>query len=329
MSYIGGMANGLTPARRVVLLASVILACGIDENGLNSGNDASVSDSSIDAAADAANDVVKDVVSELPPSCTTLDVSACVDSGVPDGWAPVIASLGVTTCPTTQDYTVNAYGDNPQPDGGCGCGCTTKGSFTCAGPLAVGQECNCPNCGSNGTVDAGDEAGCYQTGNGHDFSIGTLTAKDLGVGCNATNTSTPGATTGNVTVCVPACAANYCGQTGTYHRCIWSSSENVCPAPFTGPKDTIGLPTDVNVACSCGCVAEKVGNCGGSVNYYPSADCSGTANGTTTLGMCKTTGGTTIGSFYLTPSVPTAICDAGAPPPTASFNSSITLCCLP
>jgi len=322
MGYNGTMANGLTPARRMVLLASVIVACGIDENGLEV-NDASVSDSS---SVDASNDAVKDVVTELPQSCTTLDVSACVDSGVPDGWAPIVANIASPTCPTTADYTVNAYGDNPQADGGCGCGCATKGSYSCAGTVTYWQQ----SCTNAETFDASDDGGCYATNGSHDFKMGSATVSDLGAGCTASNTSTPGSTTGDVTVCVPACTADYCGQTGVYHRCIWSATQTACPTPFTGPKDTIGSPTDVNVACTCGCTINK-GSCDATIKLYGGGDttCGTTSVGSVAVGTCFNSGGGTVDSFYYQPSVPTVACDASAPAPTATFNAPITVCCLP
>ena len=141
----------------------VLVGCGIDEGGLLS--DGSVpTDATTDAFADSpSNDASKDVVTELPPSCTTLDVSACVDSGIPDRWSPVVTSATVASCPDTANYgTPQTYVDKLGASGPCACGCTSSGSYSCTGNMKWATMCGggmCTFAGCNAPVTSLFDAG--------------------------------------------------------------------------------------------------------------------------------------------------------------------------
>ena len=288
---------------------------------------------------DAPADASKDVVNELPQSCTTLDVSACADSGIPDGWEPVVTASN-PGCPTTVDYDQpDGYVGNLGSTGSCTCGCTPTGFFSCEGQFQYADNCgNCgggiAGCGTPTTVDAGGDASCFVTGNSQaDLAVtGTLNAKQNGVGCDASTTSTLAPTSSPVTVCLPHCTADYCGVGSVYQRCIWSATQTTCPAPWS-KQSTIGRSSDISVGCGCSCTPFKVGFCSATIDYYEGTSsaaltCSTVASGVfNTLPNCEH-GGSNVVSFYYNPSPPTVSCDASAAAPTVGFNSPTTVCCL-
>ena len=318
----------------------LFIACGIDESGTAPGDGSTGPDVGLDGPGpgDAGGDkVTKDVVSEPPPSCTTLDITACASGGVPSGWAAVVTTSNVS-CPNNADYTPSSYVDNLGTTGSCTCGCTPTGAYTCVGDVEYGQNCgsSCNSytaCSNLGAFDAGDTTECVNIPNNSDFGIGGPPGLGTGTAnCNASTTTSPTATSNPLTVCAPKCTADYCGVATGYSRCIWSATQTACPAPFTAAApETVGLAGDINVgSCGCTCAVSPSGACNASVDLYQQPGCDG-GSSTKSMNTCAVTGATKYQSLKYNPTVPSVMCNASAgPPPTAAFGSSaMTVCCLP
>ena len=329
--------------RRAVLLAgilgffsaaTVVVECGIDEGGLEPP-DGAVDGTTGDVVVDSPTDVPLDV----PQGCTTLDASACVDSGLPDGWSYVGVANMQATCPTT-GYTQQEYVDNLKLEAGaCACGpCTTSGYYSCTPQLTVSTGGG-PPCSSSATFDAGNDASCFDISSlspdDHvQVILSTTFPTPVGVGCDASVVGGQGYTADTVTACTPtSCTADYCGLPSPFRRCILSTTEKTCPAPFTGGAGVVGPTSAVHVACeACSCrFASSFGLCTGSTEAYSDTKCSsGSDLGAATSACNKPSAGTNVGSIHYMPNVPIpgcALTDGGTG--TVDFTSSITVCCLP
>ena len=153
------MRRGVVLAVFVVIpIAGAFVACGLDESG--TAADGSVDVTTKDGAADVVSDVISDAPIDVPQACSTLDATACVDAGLPDGWTFAAVAPGDTPCPSS-DYTQNVYIHDPVADGGCLCACTASGSFDCSGSVNAGTQ---PGCNGNKsfTFDAGNERGVHR-----------------------------------------------------------------------------------------------------------------------------------------------------------------------
>ncbi len=315
--------------RRILVLTTVIVACGIDESGLLP-DDASLGDSGDSSITDSGP---ADVPADIPQGCKTLNTSACIDADIPDGWTLVALATTPVTC--TPDYDQQQYVHDLQLEAGsCACGCTSTGSYSCGGSVAFGSNCGpCSgvgSCSNKGTFDAGDDAGCVPTGftNSPDIAIGPLPTPTSGsAGCDA-STGAVGYTSSALTACVPKCTADYCNIGSAFKRCI-ISTQPTCPAPFVN-RDTMGSAGVVSATCDpCTCKTNPVGSCSASITYYGTTDCTTTAVGTSTAPTCKGTGQTSLGSFTYTPTDPTVSCAASAADGSVGFGSPITVCCMP
>ena len=311
-----------TCAASVLTAAS---ACGLDEVGLQS----------VDASSDgfSAGDVVTDSQRDAVQGCATVDASACVDASIPDGWTLVAYGANGGTCPAAFD-SYDYVRDPKLEAGACGCGCSSTGSYSCGGTIAYGTSCgNCQggvnNCNNRDTANSGPDGGCFPTStSAPDFAVGALpTASPIGVGCDASAVGTQTFTATPATVCAPHCDADYCASRGTMRTCV-VSNQTTCPAPFA-PADTIGLSGDVSVSCAaCTCTTSQNGDCNGSVAYFANSNSCGGTGTSINASSCKTTGGTSIGSFRYSVTVPTVQCAPSEGSGDAGFAKSLTVCCL-
>ncbi len=310
----------------------IVGACGLDENGLE-GMDASLdvaSGNDTSPMKDAGSDAPFDVV--IPPACTTLDATACLDADVPDGWTLVGLATSNIACPQGDAYAPSNYLNDLQLEAGaCSCSCTASGSYSCAAPYlyAWGGGCNGTD---DASFDGGDEAACVTfNGNDHHFEVfGTNPSPEpVNVGCDATAEGT-GWFGAGVTTCTPSCAADYCNIASPFSRCIISTTETVCPAPFqASAAGPIGPTGAVQVECTgCGCSAAPIGGCDASFSVFGTSSCGSFIHNVPLDFGCQDYGANS-NSFSYTPSDPPVGCALSGGGGKAVFNPPITVCCLP
>lgn len=252
-----------------------------------------------------------------PVACTTLD-AACL-GGIPAGWQPV--TVGDGGCPAA--FTAATLRTNPRvADGGCACGaCQVVGQYQCTNSVAVsgGDGCNDP------TLVTALPDTCTQAQAQH------VEAHPIGaggtVGCFAANDAGTGAATDPLTVCYPACTADFCGGGG--RRCIVSEGDVPCPGGFTLLAKA-GTGADPGCA-PCACDAGPAGPCRGSVTVFDTNDCADSgASATYAVGTCNqfsTSNNYNSLVVHLVP--PDASCTASAGPGAAdaSLVGVRTICC--
>lgn len=326
--------------RRVACLAVLVsgvigfaAACGIDEGGLLPP------DASQDVGASDVNAPdIKDVVLDIPMACQTLDATACLDASVPDGWTLVALATSSTICPTTADWTPASFVYNLQADNGdCTCSCTPTGQYSCEGPLTFHWSGS--TCSNQETFDAGQEGGCFQTGqNDPNAGLGTPTTFPSGGDCDAGTPSSATFTSSPVTSCVPKCTADYCGTGGSFKRCVISSTATNCPPPFAPalqsatPPGQIGPSPAGYVTCAgCGCVPYAVPPiCKTTFAAYSSPDCTtGLLDAALPMNQCNQNVGGGVKSVFYTPTDPIGNCNSlGGGPSGVGFTPGITVCCM-
>jgi hypothetical protein len=329
--------------RRVALVtmvltsaAGIFVACGLDESGLESA-DASLDVGSSDTSfKDTSSDAPFDVV--INPGCKTLDATACLDADVPDGWTLVGLATSNTACPSN-DYSPAQYVDNLELEAGaCSCTCTSSGSYSCAGSYTYawgGGGGGCMQGTQDASFAAGDDASCVTfNGNDHHFEVygANPTPTPVDVGCDA-SLGGMGWTSDPVTTCTPSCAADYCHIAAPFMRCIISTTETTCPAPFVGSQSTsvpaqIGPTGAVAVSCNgCGCSAGPQSGCDASFAAFGSGGCTSFIHAVP-LDDCQDWGGN-VNSFSYTPNDPPVACQPSGGGGKATFSTPITVCCLP
>jgi hypothetical protein len=311
-------------------LAGGFIACGIDENGQSS-------DGGLDATFDSpVIDSPLDVPIDVPQACKTLDATACIgDASVPDGWTYTVITAGDMLCPTTLDYDKTNFLTGLAPQGGCVCSCAASGTIDCSGTIEAGSQGG--NCDGRWTFfDAGNDAACITTSwaDPH-YAVPTPPTSTAKAQCDASGTP-PGWTASTETSCTPKCTADYCNVGNTYKRCIITSQNLLCPAPFTQAQPTFGVEAGVVTSCSgCGCAINS-GKCSATIVPFNTTSCdTALADASPANGVCNATGigGSPgqVNSFMYTPTVPPVSCAPTAITGTSSaqFAGTVTVCCLP
>jgi hypothetical protein len=211
----------------VGVVASVAVACGLDENGTATDGSVDVvvtNEGGMDVAPNdvVAPDVQNDVA--LPPTCSATDVSCLgFDAGVPDGWAPFV--IAPSACPAG-DYTGSPWQINARlATGACMCGCTASGAYTCPSTITVDTGGNC------GTTETA-EAGVCTPQNPQSMHMELPNAPTAsGIVACAPDASAASAASDPVTLCSIGCdagAQGLCGQSPG-QRCIAADGIQACP----------------------------------------------------------------------------------------------------
>jgi len=231
--------------RRAVFVSffACAAACAISESGLLPD---------VDAGAEAGIDVVQ--------PCATLD-AACLGALDPS-WKPVALASG--NCPP--DFTLEILKTNPRDvQGSCACGaCSTIGSFACDAGVPISGGDN--NCGDSPFVTVPPGVCTNVTPTQH-FRPHAVNATGT-VGCFAPNDAGAGAVTDDVALCVPGCAADFCGGAS---RCVMAPGEIGCPSGF---QLFARVGTGADPGCApCACEAGAPGACGGSATAYFNDGC--------------------------------------------------------
>jgi hypothetical protein len=312
-----------------VSVACWIVACGIDESGLSTG-DASV-------GPDASDDVVVDVVLDVPvvdnyvpPPCTdpdaTIDAS-CLGKPVPLGWIPVGIQEGVTTtCPGDGgDFTTEPYVEDPQlAPNACVCtGCAASGDWTCDYQLSAGSTC------TSTTMDA-SASFCWSISHGSISAVATRSGSPTCGGGQQIGNGDAMATP--VTTCVPTrCQSDYCSLGGQgYSLCVLNSqvSDGGCPADFPNSK-VVGVSTVLGCAgCqTCG-LANADAGCSAGFTAYSGANCDNTALGSgTSDGTCLMVNYASVYFDAAPPPVPNCGPSTGVTGGAAALVGPLTICC--
>lgn len=280
-------------ALALVFAAGAIAACALDEAGVFE-----------DGGADA----------NVPEACATLD-AACLGALDPI-WTPV--AIGDGGCGA--GWSSVHLATNPHDTAtSCACGaCDVVGSYSCeAGvPISGGD-----NCGDNPFATATPGTCTNVTPTQH-LKAHLVNANGT-VGCFAANDAGTGAQADDLVVCVPGCAADFCGATKT---CVMAEGEVNCPSGF---QLAARAGTGVDPGCGpCACEAGPPGECGGTVTAFFQTGCHAADDaGVYAVDTC-----TVINAQYksvdveLTP--PDASCAVTAQPEgDASLTGIKTICC--
>ena len=277
------------------LVLSAIVACGIDENGLEP----------VDASTQEAG-----------PACTTLD-AACLGP-LPTSWTPV----SVTDAGCRVGFTKTTLVGNPQVlPNGCACGsCEVIGAYDCdaASPISGGNNCN------DDPIATAPTGQC--TGASAQHLEAHLVHATGTVGCFAPNDAGAGATGGLVGLCVPGCTADFCAAAS---QCAISEGEVPCP-PGLSLFGYVG--TDVDPGCApCACEAGAPGTCGGTVTGFQSSTCDDSGGGASApVGSCNVFPSGDYASVLVTLTPPATTCAVVPGPPDpgdASLVQPKTICC--
>ncbi|HEY8039552.1 MAG TPA: hypothetical protein VIF15_07150 [Polyangiaceae bacterium] len=252
------------------VLAAWAVACGLPQGGLGPGDDGGSDDGS-GGVADGAGVVDQ---TPVPPSCSTID-AGCLGALL-SGWQPV--SLGDAGCGPAFDAATLHVNARLPPDG-CRCGpCQIIGSFDCTAPVDISGGNNC----TDPTLVSAAPGVCTQAQAQHVEAYPNDATGS--VGCLSPDDAGAGVVTDTLTICVPGCAADYCGSSP---RCILADGEQACPAGFTR---FARAGTGADPGCApCPCEAGPPGRCDGTVTVYDNTSCTDSgAMATYALGTCNT-----------------------------------------
>ena len=286
----------MTRTRAIGWIAAGMLACGIDESGLEP----------VDASPDA----------QEAGGCATLD-AACLGA-LPSSWKPV----SLTDAGCRSGFTKTTLVGNPRVlPSGCACGaCQVIGSYDCdaASPISGGNNCN-----DNPIAYA--PLGQCTTATAQHLKAHVIQATGS-VGCFAPNDAGAGAAGDAIGLCVPGCTADFCSAPS---QCAIAEGQVACP---TGMSLFGYVGTDVDPGCaSCACTADPPGSCGGIVTGYQSSTCDDSGIvATYPVGSCNTFPSGDYASVLVTLTPPPTTCsvvDAAPDPGDASLIQAKTLCC--
>jgi hypothetical protein len=243
----------------VTVVASVALACGLDEIGTENDGSPDVVVTNDGAPNDVVTqDVQNDVA--LPPTCSTTDVSCLgFDGGLPDGWSPFVVST--SACPSG-DYTGSPWQTNARlANGACACGCNTNGTYACPSTVTVTTGGAC-------TTSETAEAGVCTPQNPQSQHMELPNAPTAtGTVICAPDASAASATTDPVTLCSIGCDAGVqglCGQTPG-SRCIAADGIQSCPNGLT--RRIVGSG-GVASCDTCTCLVGNAPTCSASVTAF-------------------------------------------------------------
>lgn len=316
--------NAAYAALIVLPIAGAFAACGLDENGLNNGGDASSDVTVSDGASDGGSDVTGFDVVQL--SCeeagTSIDAS-CLGVPVPAGWTPVAYRENQTGCNNAPNFQeLDGITDASVPPGQCFCSdCKVVGGYTCT--ATIGSTNTCAFQPQTFTT-----SGCYNQGA---FHFGGTLARSGDAGCapgsqvDASVAATP------VSVCVPkTCSADFCGLVGAGFRgCIKNDTmpDAGCPSGFT---DLHQAAPSATATCTCpACNATNTNPaCTGNVTAMMGQNCTGNVvDQTRALDSCTNTSGYA-SVYYEAGALPVPTCQATTPATgTATLDSPLTICC--
>jgi hypothetical protein len=299
----------------VAVAGAWVAACGLPLDGLGAAGDAGNGDGTV-TGDDAGGSGEGDVPEGSPASCA-VD-AACLGT-LPSGWQPV----RVSDAGCGEDFDAATFLVHPRvDDGGCACGaCHIVGAFSCDAsvPVSGGDGCNDPTLVT--AVPGACTAAQAQHVEAHPpAASGT-------VGCFVPNDAGTGVTADPLTVCVPGCAADFCGASP---RCVLSAGDVPCPAGFTLLAQA---GTGADPGCGpCPCEAGAPGTCGGTVTVFGSVSC-GSDGGATIypVGACNQFSTTTNYESLVVDLVPPeASCSVSSTTPgpgDASLLGVHTICC--
>jgi hypothetical protein len=237
-----------------MIAAGAVGACGLDENGLLTGDaslDVNVGDTQ--PADVQVIDVVQDV--PLPPTCATTDTSCfgLGDGGLPEGWSPYVYVPDGGACPSVA-FTGQPLVTNTQLTGGCACSCTSSGFWECPYTIDVTGGTGATNCNpGHVTVEAGVCQNVATYNLDHIEQTQATSAAGNGIACDGGSPSSPTVSWNDVTLCAAGCDAGtaaVCGATNGLRACIAAEGVQTCPGSLT--RIIVGGSADPSCnGCSC------------------------------------------------------------------------------
>ncbi|MBX3228622.1 MAG: hypothetical protein KIT84_08220 [Labilithrix sp.] len=276
-------------------------------------------------------------------------VDACSASGcevLPDGFE--LVALGAPSsdadCPTGFAPLLDGV-ENPTLDpGACTCGCNLTQPPTCTVPAGGSITLLYGPVGSGSCTSTGQAVptGCSTEGfHGpfieYDRNYVAPTATRTGGNCTASaSKDNSKLKTTSVRVCqatvIPQCDGKTCApQVAPYETCVASQGARACPAEWP-TRHRVGA--SASFTCGSGCTCSVEGQCStsGTLRYFASTNCSGTAGLTYPVGGCNPTQAqaTTYGSHRYDPNPPTnTSCKTGgtSAPGTPALAQELTVCC--
>ncbi len=318
-----------------------LIACGLDEGGLLSG-DASLDQTSGDGAP--LNDVVSEKVFDnyVPPiACSdpdaSLDASCLGPAALPAGWEPfaMIIDAGNAACPGDGgDFTAVQYVTDPRIAGNnCVCmGCGGASStWSCAGVLGAGPTC------TEQTQLVSSMPYCWQTD--HIAYSGAI-SRTGSASCAPTTYFSSNTSTTSVAGCAPTrCQSDFCGLASQgYKVCARSStSDGGCPGGFTFASTySVGVSAHAQCnACPTCALTNPDAGCSAKLSTFKndSCDAGGFMTSEFADGGCDFDNGTnTFGSVLYQPAaVPVAMCGPSLPSNvggTGVLDGVVTVCCV-
>ena len=315
--------------------ALAVVACGIDESGLASG------DASLPSDASTPNDVQTiDVVEDvpLPPTCSTTE-TGCFglgDGGLPDGWSAYLYVPDGGACPSVA-YAPQPLVTNTQLTGGCVCACVGEGSWSCPATLDVtgGNGVACNN--TSVAVDGGcQDVSAFHLAQIQQTQVATATGN--GLGCDGGAPSSPVVAWNDVTLCAAGCdagASAVCGAPSGTRACIAAQGVQTCP----GNLDQVIVGGSADPSCNgCSCATDSIPpTCTAVAHLYwnPGAgsdtNCTD-AGGTQDLVLtssCQTTAHSYDSYDFTWEDAGPVTCSSGGGGGDAGLSTPKTLCCLP
>ena len=282
----------------IATLSAIAAACALAESGLLPVDGG--------VAVDA----------NLPEACATLD-AACLGTLAQSGtWTPVALAAGACGA----DWSSVHLKTNPHDTAtSCACGaCSVVGAYAC--------EAGVPIVGGNGGGDSPfmtATPGQCSNGNATQHLLAHGQSATGAVGCFAPNDAGAGASADDLALCVPGCAADFCGGA---QQCVMAEGDVACPSGFTLAAHA---GTDVDPGCApCPCEAGPPGACTGTITAFYQNNCNAADDaGTFALDTCNFIS-QQYKSVHVDLVAPDASCAVTSQPAgDASLVGEKTLCC--
>jgi hypothetical protein len=307
-----------------------------NDSGVTSSTDATVI---VDGGSPIVDSFLEDVQETVVDGCST---TGCFT--MPTGFSLVAfnATASAGTCPTgfaaQADDTVEGPSVAPAA---CTCGCAVTANPTCPVGNLVGKFDSagsglCDNGGQNidMTCGTGGFLGPFGAGNEHRFTPPGATGGACNGSTNKDDTKLSYAAHNRVcqATTLPSCNNQVCPPAlgGPFKACIGAPGDVACPANFQ--KHLVGTSATYSCQSTCSCTGVSA-SCGGKLNYFDSADCSGAAEFSYAVNdTCVPTnamGSTYSSHIYVNGGPQNIACGKGgaSSPSTPQLNQPTTVCC--
>lgn len=263
----------------------------------------------------------------------------CFPKAPGPAWSgPALLFPQQTDCPSgfsSNDLSLRTDPAIPDPDCTCECGALESGACS---HLAAVERTSDAACLLFESQEPVSEA-CTSLSNPVGLEEGLQATTETAGSCAPSGTTDiqPPVLETALTVCSPdtaaACTDGVClPELRTARPCVWQPGEHECPArsgyyertiAYSGFEDQRGCEP-----CSCG---GPSGLCGGAVEFFASANCSGAVVQSVGLESCQASSGSASSARFLPVEAPPGSCSPSPGTPNGSivWENTTTLCCSP